>query len=146
MARVLVRMPAVISTPRLLEEFFRKSRERAGASPLANGFADNCPHSTAILSMCLTFPRMRFTVAGRLDLIRFAFSASASQALRSQSLRLPKIRTNCRIRQTALYREIAQYPATFLIDREGNLQPSPRQSQRFEKVEEAVGALLREGK
>jgi cytochrome c biogenesis protein CcmG/thiol:disulfide interchange protein DsbE len=44
------------------------------------------------------------------------------------------------------YREIAQYPATFLIDREGKLQPSPKQSQGFEKVEEAVGALIRERK
>jgi cytochrome c biogenesis protein CcmG, thiol:disulfide interchange protein DsbE len=42
------------------------------------------------------------------------------------------------------YREIGQYPATFLIDREGRLQPSPRRSQGFEKVEEAVDALLRD--
>ena len=46
----------------------------------------------------------------------------------------------------AFYREVAQYPATFLIDRDGKLQPAPRPSQGFEKVEEAVGALLREGK
>jgi cytochrome c biogenesis protein CcmG/thiol:disulfide interchange protein DsbE len=44
------------------------------------------------------------------------------------------------------YREIGQYPATFLIDRRGNLQPSPRQSLGFEKVEQAVDALLREDK
>jgi peroxiredoxin len=44
------------------------------------------------------------------------------------------------------YREIARYPAIFLIDREGRLQPAPRQGQGFEKVEEAVGALLHEGK
>ena len=42
----------------------------------------------------------------------------------------------------AFYREIAKYPAIFLIDREGRLQPAPNQSQGFEKVEEAVGALL----
>jgi cytochrome c biogenesis protein CcmG/thiol:disulfide interchange protein DsbE len=46
----------------------------------------------------------------------------------------------------AFYREIARYPAIFLIDREGRLQPAPGQGQAFEKVEEAVGALLREGK
>jgi peroxiredoxin len=45
----------------------------------------------------------------------------------------------------AFYREIARYPAIFLIDREGRLQPAPGQGQAFEKVEEAVGALLREG-
>jgi peroxiredoxin len=44
------------------------------------------------------------------------------------------------------YREIAKYPAIFLIDREGRLQPTPAESQGFEKVEEAVGALLHEGK
>jgi peroxiredoxin len=42
----------------------------------------------------------------------------------------------------AFYREIAKYPAIFLIDREGRLQPAPNQTQGFEKVEEAVGALL----
>ena len=44
------------------------------------------------------------------------------------------------------YREIARYPAIFLIDREGRLQPAPGQGQGFEKVEEAVGTLLREDK
>ena len=43
------------------------------------------------------------------------------------------------------YREIARYPAIFLIDREGRLQPSPGEGQGFEKVEEAVAALLHEG-
>jgi peroxiredoxin len=42
------------------------------------------------------------------------------------------------------YREIAKYPAIFLIDREGNLRPTPNQSQGFEKVKESVGALLQE--
>ena len=46
----------------------------------------------------------------------------------------------------AFYREIAKYPAIFLIDRGGNLRPSPNQSQGFEKVQETVGALLQEGK
>ena len=46
----------------------------------------------------------------------------------------------------AFYREIAKYPAIFLIDREGRLQPAPDQSQEFEKVKETVGALLEEGK
>ena len=44
------------------------------------------------------------------------------------------------------YREIAKYPAIFLIDREGRLRPAPGKSQGFEKVEEAVGTLLHEGK
>ena len=46
----------------------------------------------------------------------------------------------------AFYREIAKYPAIFLIDREGRLQPAPSQSQGFEKLEEAVQTLLHEGK
>ena len=44
------------------------------------------------------------------------------------------------------YREVAKYPATFLIDRQGKLQPLPTQSQGFEKLEEAVGSLIREDK
>lgn len=44
----------------------------------------------------------------------------------------------------AFYREIAKYPAIFLVDREGRLQPAPKQSQGFEKLEEAVVALLKE--
>ena len=44
------------------------------------------------------------------------------------------------------YREIAKYPAIFLIDREGTLQPAPPESQGFDKVAEAVGALIQKGK
>jgi cytochrome c biogenesis protein CcmG/thiol:disulfide interchange protein DsbE len=44
------------------------------------------------------------------------------------------------------YREIAKYPAIFLVDREGRLQPAPKQSQGFEKLEEAVVALLNESR
>jgi thiol-disulfide isomerase/thioredoxin len=41
-----------------------------------------------------------------------------------------------------IYREIAQYPAIFLVDRQGRLQPAPDPEQPFEKVEQAVNALL----
>ncbi len=41
-----------------------------------------------------------------------------------------------------LYREIAQYPALFLIDREGRLQPAPAPRQPFEQIASAVNALL----
>jgi peroxiredoxin len=41
-----------------------------------------------------------------------------------------------------LYREIARYPAIFLIDRSGRLQPAPGPDQPFEKLEVAVDALL----
>ena len=44
----------------------------------------------------------------------------------------------------AFYREIAKYPTIFLIDRKGNLKSAPNQSQGFQNVEEAVGALLSE--
>jgi thiol-disulfide isomerase/thioredoxin len=41
-----------------------------------------------------------------------------------------------------LYRDIARFPAIFLIDRRGQLQPAPSPEQPFEKVEAAVDALL----
>jgi len=44
-----------------------------------------------------------------------------------------------------LYRDIARYPAIFLIDRRGRLQPAPDPDQPFEKVEAAVDALLNHG-
>jgi thiol-disulfide isomerase/thioredoxin len=44
-----------------------------------------------------------------------------------------------------IYRDIARYPAIFLIDRQGRLQPAPGPDQPFEKVEEAVDALLSRG-
>ena len=45
----------------------------------------------------------------------------------------------------SLYRDIARYPAIFLIDRKGQLQPAPGPDQPFEKVEAAVDALLNSG-
>jgi len=44
-----------------------------------------------------------------------------------------------------LYRDIAQYPAIFLIDRKGRLQPAPGQSQPFEETQALVNSLLDEG-
>ena len=40
------------------------------------------------------------------------------------------------------YRDIARYPAIFLIDRQGKLQPAPGPDQPFDKLEAAVVALL----
>jgi thiol-disulfide isomerase/thioredoxin len=45
----------------------------------------------------------------------------------------------------SLYREIARYPAIFLIDRQGRLQRAPPPGQVFEKIQAAVDALLRQG-
>ena len=45
----------------------------------------------------------------------------------------------------SLYRDIARYPAIFLIDRRGRLQPAPGPDQPFEKLEAAVDALLDSG-
>jgi thiol-disulfide isomerase/thioredoxin len=42
----------------------------------------------------------------------------------------------------SIYRDIARYPAIFLIDRRGQLQPAPSPEQPFEKVGAAVDALL----
>jgi peroxiredoxin len=44
-----------------------------------------------------------------------------------------------------IYQDIARYPAMFLIDRRGRLQPAPGPDQPFEKVEAAVDALLKNG-
>ena len=41
-----------------------------------------------------------------------------------------------------LYRDIARYPAIFIIDRSGRLQSAPSQDQPFEKLEAVVDALL----
>ena len=43
------------------------------------------------------------------------------------------------------YRDIARYPAIFLIDRLGRLQPAPGPDQPFGKVQAAVDALLNGG-
>jgi thiol-disulfide isomerase/thioredoxin len=45
----------------------------------------------------------------------------------------------------SLYRDIARYPATFLIDRQGRLQPAPGPDQPFQDLQAAVERLLREG-
>jgi cytochrome c biogenesis protein CcmG/thiol:disulfide interchange protein DsbE len=45
----------------------------------------------------------------------------------------------------ALYREIARYPAIFLIDRSGRLQPAPSPDQPFDKIEPVVASLLKSG-
>ncbi len=44
-----------------------------------------------------------------------------------------------------LYRDIARYPATFLVDRQGHLQPAPGPDQPFEQLQAAVERLLKEG-
>jgi peroxiredoxin len=45
----------------------------------------------------------------------------------------------------ALYRDIARYPAIFLIDRQGRLQPAPGPDQPFDTLEMEVAALLKNG-
>jgi cytochrome c biogenesis protein CcmG, thiol:disulfide interchange protein DsbE len=45
----------------------------------------------------------------------------------------------------AFYRDIARYPAVFLIDRQGRLQLAPGPDQPFEKLESTVDALLKRG-
>ena len=44
-----------------------------------------------------------------------------------------------------LYRDIARYPAIFLIDRNGQLQPAPGPDQPFEALRSAVDQLLATG-
>ena len=42
----------------------------------------------------------------------------------------------------SLYRDIARYPATFLIDRKGELELAPDPEQPFDKLVSAVDSLL----
>ena len=42
-----------------------------------------------------------------------------------------------------MYRDIARYPAIFLIDRQGRLQPAPGPDQPFDDLQTAVDALLK---
>jgi peroxiredoxin len=42
-----------------------------------------------------------------------------------------------------LYRDIAKYPAIFLIDRQGRLQPAPGPDEPFENLETVVDGLLK---
>jgi peroxiredoxin len=44
-----------------------------------------------------------------------------------------------------LYRDVQRWPAFFLIDRKGRLQPAPQAGEPFQKIEDAVDALLNEG-
>ena len=44
-----------------------------------------------------------------------------------------------------LYRDIARYPAIFLIDRNGRLQPVPGPDQPFEALQSAVDQLVATG-
>jgi len=44
-----------------------------------------------------------------------------------------------------LYRDIARYPATFLIDRQGRLQPAPGPDHPFEELQAEVEGLLKAG-
>ena len=44
-----------------------------------------------------------------------------------------------------LYRDIARYPATFLIDRQGRLQPGPGPDRPFIEIQAAVERLLNAG-
>jgi thiol-disulfide isomerase/thioredoxin len=43
----------------------------------------------------------------------------------------------------SLYQDIQRWPALFLIDRKGRLQPVPQAGEPFEKVEAVVDALLK---
>ena len=43
----------------------------------------------------------------------------------------------------SIYSDVQRWPAIFLIDRQGRLQPAPPAGQSFEKIEVAVDALLK---
>jgi thiol-disulfide isomerase/thioredoxin len=74
----------------------------------------------------------------------FGFSDEAVEVQRQFAAHYPVSYPLLQLTETApnLYRDIARYPAIFLIDRQGHLQPAPSPDQPFEKVRAAVDALL----
>ena len=46
----------------------------------------------------------------------------------------------------SLYKDIQRWPAPFLIDRKGELQPVPQAGREFEKIEAAVDSVLAESR
>lgn len=70
-------------------------------------------------------------------------TAMQRKFLENITVTYPLLTTNGQVPK--LYRDIARYPAIFLIDRRGKLQPAPSPDQPFEKVEAAVDALLKGG-
>jgi cytochrome c biogenesis protein CcmG, thiol:disulfide interchange protein DsbE len=81
----------------------------------------------------------------------FVVLGISDEAIETQQAFLRQVPVTYPLRTTTsgmppFYREIAKHPAIFLIDREERLQAVPGESQGFEKVEEAVSALLHEGK
>jgi thiol-disulfide isomerase/thioredoxin len=58
-------------------------------------------------------------------------------------VRYPLLTTNGVV--PSIYRDIERYPAIFLIDRKGMLQPAPGPDEPFDKLRAAVDALLASG-
>ncbi len=67
-----------------------------------------------------------------------------SFANESVSVSYPLLTTGGQVPE--MYRTIQRYPATFLIDRAGRLQPAPGADEPFERLEAAVDALLQQGR
>lgn len=63
------------------------------------------------------------------------------QFLRQVPVTYPLLRQSGQV--PALYRDIARYPAVFLIDRQGRLQPAPGPERPFEELEATIDALLK---
>ena len=99
-----------------------------------------------------TYPSCR-TAAARhaaVELPELNFAAvskcGAGHANKLEGEGTPKIALILRfLRVPSLYRDIARYPATFLVDRKGRLQSAPGPSQPFEKTHAVVNSLLNEG-
>lgn len=66
--------------------------------------------------------------------------ATQKRFLEKVSVTYPLLTVNGQV--PSLYRDIARYPATFLVDRQGRLQPTPDPEQSFDKLVSSVDSLL----
>ena len=80
-------------------------------------------------------------------LVVFGFSGEDSDLQRKYIQQVPVSYPLLTLRGQVprFYRDIARYPAVFLIDRRGRLQPAPSPDQPFENLESAVATLLNTG-
>jgi peroxiredoxin len=67
-------------------------------------------------------------------------AATQQKFLEKISVAYPLLTVNGQV--PSLYRDIARYPATFLVDREGYLHPAPDPEQSFDKLVSSVDSLL----
>jgi hypothetical protein len=77
----------------------------------------------------------------------FVVLGMSDESIPSQRKFLTEVKVTCPLLMLtqdvpSLYRDIARYPETFLVDREGRLQPAPDLGQRSRSLKQNVDPLL----